>query len=59
MVRRKIDGAEVLRVLRGGFVGEAEFENGSWRHAVTGGRLIVVVTIPAGERTIVVTAFRK
>ena len=43
MERRRIREGDVLRTLRAGVVGDAEWENGSWRHPVVAFALTVVV----------------
>ena len=61
---------DVVNVLRGGTVREAEFENGSWRHRVDTPKMVFIVTfdpeperMPAdgesvGETELVVTGWR-
>lgn len=50
--------ADCLRVLRGGWVEPAEFENGSWRHQVRTQSACVVNAFYAEEELFVVTAWR-
>lgn len=57
MKKRGILATEIVTTLRGGVVGPAEYENGSWRHQIYTARIVVVVTFPL-EGTVVITAWR-
>lgn len=50
---------DVENVLRGGAVGEGEFENGSWRYRVFTQKITVVVALRSEVRLVVVTAWRN
>jgi len=53
-----ITQADVTRVLRGGTVEPAEFENGSWRYRVRAQSLYVIATFRTEVTAVVVTAWR-
>jgi hypothetical protein len=59
MAKRQVSLQEILAVLRGGAVRPGEFENGSWRYQVRGGRLTVVVTFRSETWVICVTTWRN
>ena len=50
--------ADVLGVLRGGFVQPGEHRRGSWRHEVRTQKLSVVVVFRTADLLVVVTAWR-
>lgn len=58
MATRKLDMADVLSVLRGGWVEEPELENGSWRYRVQTNRQCVVVEFRSETEIEIVTAWR-
>jgi hypothetical protein len=49
---------DIVNVLRGGFPGPGEFENGSWRYCVKAQRIAVVVAFRSEASLVVVTAWR-
>jgi Domain of unknown function (DUF4258) len=53
-----LDMADVLNVLRGGWVEEPEYENRAWRYRVRTNRLCVVVEFRSETEIVVVTAWR-
>lgn len=56
------DGAGVvdaLNVLRAGWVGEAEYENGFWRYRVETPRFCVIAQFRSETALLVITAWRK
>ncbi len=50
--------ADVLGVLRGGFVQPAEYRRGSWRYEVRTQELSVVIAFHTADILVVVTAWR-
>lgn len=50
---------DCLNVLRGGFVEEAEHENGEWRYRIHTGKMTVVVRFEDETELMIVTAWRK
>jgi hypothetical protein len=48
---------DATNVIRGGAYGEAEWENGAWRHRAATQRMAVVIEFDAETSLIVVTAF--
>ena len=50
--------ADLLNVLRGGVVDEAEWENGEWRHRVHTQNIWAVVSIETTSEQLVITAWR-
>jgi voltage-gated potassium channel Kch len=41
----KLTDVDIVNVLRGGVVREAEFENGGWRYRVETAKIVVVITL--------------
>jgi Domain of unknown function (DUF4258) len=58
MKKRKISVLDVENVLRGGFSGDAEFENSAWRYKICTNKITVVVELWDDGRVFVVTAYR-
>ena len=58
MAARRLDMADILNVLRGGWVEEPEFENGVWRYRVQTNRQCVVVEFRSESEIVIVTAWR-
>jgi|SRR6185295_9645503 len=58
MAARRLDMADVLSVLRGGWVAEPELENGVWRYRVQTNRQCVVVEFRSDAEIVIVTAWR-
>lgn len=56
---RGISTVDCVNVLRGGVIGTAEFENGSWRYRVRTAKLCVVIRFESEEILEVVTAWRE
>lgn len=48
---------DAINVIRGGAYGEAEWENGGWRHRAQTQRMAVVIEFEAESELIVVTSF--
>ena len=59
MAARRVTLPELLAVLRGGAVRPGEFENGSWRYQVRGGKLTVVVRFYSETWVICITTWRN
>lgn len=48
---------DATNILRGGAYGEAEWENGAWRHRASTQRMAVVIEFHTETKLIVVTSF--
>ncbi len=58
MHKDDLSEGDVLNVLRGGVVDEAEWENGEWRHRVHTQKIWVVVSILTVDEQLVITAWK-
>lgn len=58
MAERRLQRLDVMNVLRGGVVREAEWENGEWRHHVETPRILVIVSFPEDMLLKVITCWR-
>lgn len=58
MEERGIDDADIVNVLHGGWVGEAEMQSGRWRYPVETNRFRVVVEFESESEFVVVTVMR-
>lgn len=59
MAKDDLSAVDVVNVLRGGAYGEAEWENGAWRHQAFTQRIVVVLEFDQEDELIVITAWRK
>lgn len=59
MVKDGLDEVDCTRVLRGGIVEPAEWENGSWRYRAHSFRVWVVVQFISEQSLLIVTAWRS
>jgi len=59
MRQRNISAVDVENVLRGGYSGCCEYENGAWRYKVCSNKMTVVIELWDDGRVFVVTAFRQ
>jgi hypothetical protein len=50
---------DALNVLRGGAYGEAEWENGGWRHRASTQRMEVVLEFESDEELVVITGWAR
>lgn len=58
MYKDRLSEGDLLNVLRGGIVDEAEWEHGSWRHRVHTQNIYVVVSIESIDEQLVITAWK-
>ena len=58
MATDRLAETDIVNVLRGGFPGPGELENGSWRYCVKTQRIAVVVSFRSRASLVVVTAWR-
>ncbi len=58
MAERNLQRLDLVNVLRGGSVQEAEWENGEWRHHVKTPRITVIVSFPEDMLLKVITCWR-
>jgi hypothetical protein len=58
MVNDDLSEMDIVNVLRGGFPGPGELENGSWRYCVRAQRIAVVVAFRSEASLVGVTAWR-
>ena len=59
MRKRRISTVDCVNVLRGGVVGEGEFENGEWRYRVSTPKMCVVIRFESESLLEVVSAWRE
>ena len=59
MVERQLDETDVANVLRGGVMGHADLENGSWRYELRTPRISVVVALRSETVIVIITAWRS
>lgn len=59
MKKDRIETTDIVNVLRGGWVEEAEWENREWRHRVHTQKFCVVVSFPIENEVRVITAWRE
>lgn len=59
MAKDQIETPDIVNVLRGGWVEEAEWENREWRYRVQTQKFCVVVSFPLENEVRVITAWRK
>jgi hypothetical protein len=59
MKKHRISMVDCVNVLRGGVVGEGEYENGGWRYRVCTPKMCVVIRFEAESLLEVVTAWRE
>lgn len=59
MAKDELDAVDVINVLRGGAYGEAEWENGAWRHQAFTQKIVVVIEFETESELTVITAWRK
>jgi Domain of unknown function (DUF4258) len=59
MANDNLADIDVANVIRGGAYGEAEWENGGWRHHAFTQRIVVVIEFESETELVVVTAWRK
>lgn len=55
---RRISTIDCENVLRAGRIQEAEYDNGSWRHHVVTGKLVVVIEFLSDNEILIATAWR-
>lgn len=58
MAKRRLQRLDVMNVLRGGVVREAEWENGEWRHHVETPRIAVIVSFSEDMLLKVISCWR-
>jgi hypothetical protein len=58
MRKDEMDEVDVFNVLRGGFVQEAEWENGGWRYRVQTNKFVVIVEFEEVDSALVITVWR-
>jgi hypothetical protein len=58
LAKRNLTTADIVNVLLRGRVGEAEYENGSWRYPVYTNTIHVVAEIDTVTELLVITAWR-
>ena len=59
MAKDELGAVDVTNVLRGGAYGEAEWENGAWRHQAFTQKIVVVIEFESVTELTVITAWRK